>query len=184
MSGWRITLLVTIVVRVDQWRHNDVLVFQVNTLCVSYHFMVRPMGSLIPTMWRENCWSGVDLVWLPGNFRKNSAELGQSLLTLVDGHLWDCTTGGMKDGNPSFPVVPHQDGIIACNVDVGSFPANFVFSSVMGLFLRAVEELGWSRELVYIFKFELVSFSVVLFEFWENCAYTLGLIIPLFHWLV
>ena len=47
----------------------------------------------------------------------------------------------MKDCTFSFTVVPHKDGDISCNLEVGTFPAKFGLPSVLVPFMRSDEEL-------------------------------------------
>ena len=51
----------------------------------------------------------------------------------------------MKDGHLQFPVVTHEDRAFAHYLEVGTFPSNFVFSSVLGPFIRDDEERGHYR---------------------------------------
>ena len=51
----------------------------------------------------------------------------------------------MKDGTLGFPIVPHRDGALAHNLEVGNFPYNFTYPFP---FLRDYEELGSHREVV------------------------------------
>ena len=48
----------------------------------------------------------------------------------------------MKDVPLWFPVVPHEDIAFFHYPEVGPFLSNFFFSSVLGPFMRADEELG------------------------------------------
>ena len=50
-----------------------------------------------------------------------------------------------------------------------------MFSSVLGPFLRADEELGRSREVVYLFKNNVVKCNYGVFQVQDGVAYPLGL---------
>ena len=49
---------------------------------------------------------------------------------------------GIKDGTWEFTIVPHQDVTLVHHSEVGSFPADFIFYSVAGTFLRSDKDLG------------------------------------------
>ena len=48
----------------------------------------------------------------------------------------------MNNGSLIFPVVPHQDGMLAHHLEVGSLPDEFLLSSVVVTILGDYEELG------------------------------------------
>ena len=71
-----------------------------------------------------------------------------------------------------------MDRAFAHHLEVGNFPSDFVFSSVLGPFLRAEEELGHSRKVVERFEGKVVNFTCVIFQIQDNSAYPLGLYEP------
>ena len=79
-----------------------------------------------------------------GKFFEHSKELGRVLLTLIVRCLWEFSYSNMKDSPLVFPVVPQKDGALVHRLKVGTFPANFVFPSVLDPFLRADEEVARS----------------------------------------
>ena len=81
----------------------------------------------------------------------------------------------MKYAPLGFPVVPHEDGVFAHHLDVGTFPYGFIFPSAPGPFVRYNEEVGISREVVDILKHNTVKFTCVAFQFQDDGAYHLGL---------
>ena len=72
-----------------------------------------------------------------------------------------------------FPVVPHEDRVFSHHLEVGFFPSEFVFSSIMGPFLRGNEELGSSKEVVDLFEIKVVDLTRVLFQIQDNSEYPL-----------
>ena len=85
----------------------------------------------------------------------------------------------MKYGTLRFPVVTQKDRAFAHHLEVGPLPSDFVFSSVLGPFLRADEELWLSREVVYLFESKVVNLTRVIFQVQDDGAYTPGLNKPL-----
>ena len=81
----------------------------------------------------------------------------------------------MKDGPFLFPVIPHKGRAFSHHLDVGPFPSDFFFSSVLGPFMRADENLGRSREVLDLLKSKVVKFSCVVFQVQEDSAYFLGI---------
>ena len=79
----------------------------------------------------------------------------------------------MKDGHLQFPVVTHEDRAFAHYLEVGPFPSNFVFSSVLGPFVRADEELGRSGEVVDLFESKVMNLTRVIFHVQEDGVYPL-----------
>ena len=74
-----------------------------------------------------------------------------------------------------FPVVTHKDISLAHHLKAGPFPSNFSFSSFLGLFLRDDEDLGCPREVVDVFKSEIVYFTFVVFWVHDDGSCPLGL---------
>ena len=85
----------------------------------------------------------------------------------------------MKNIPLGLHVVPHRDGALDHHIEVGPCPSNFRFSSVLGPFLRADEELGCHRELVYIYEIDIVSLPVLSYRSSMMVPITWGLMIPL-----
>ena len=81
----------------------------------------------------------------------------------------------MKYGPLWFPVVPHKDREFPHNLEVGTFPSDFIFPSLPGPFLRADEDLGCTREIIYLLKNKILEFTCVLFQVQDNGSYCLGL---------
>ena len=81
----------------------------------------------------------------------------------------------MKDGPFLFPVIPHKGRAFSHHLDVGPFPSDFFFSSVLGPFMRADENLGRSREVLDLFESKVVNFTRVILQVQENSAYSLGI---------
>ena len=81
----------------------------------------------------------------------------------------------MEDGPLVFTVFTLKDGSFSHHLEVGSFPSDFILPSVPSPFFRAEEELGRSKEVVYVFKNEIVDFTCVVFQIQGDCAYLLGL---------
>ena len=77
-----------------------------------------------------------------------------------------------------FPAVPHTDGTLAHHLKVGPFPSNFCAPSVLDPFFRADEDLGYPRELVDVFKIEIVYLTCVKFQVQIEGAYPLGIDYP------
>ena len=59
------------------------------------------------------------------------------------------------------------------NLEVGILPSYFLFSFVLGPFMRTDGELGSSREVIYLFRSKVVEFTCVDFQVQENGAYPL-----------
>ena len=81
----------------------------------------------------------------------------------------------MKDGIFWFTFFPNKDRALSHHLEVGTFPSDFIFSSVQGPFLRADEEFGRSSEVVELFKIKVVNFTCVLFQVQDYGAYALGI---------
>ena len=81
----------------------------------------------------------------------------------------------MKYGPLGFPIVPHKDVALSHHVEVGPFPSNSGLPSVPGPFLGAGEDLGRPREVVDVFKANIVDFTCVILQVQGNIAYPLGL---------
>ena len=77
-----------------------------------------------------------------------------------------------------FTVVPHEGIAFSHHLELGPLHYESIFSSVQGPFLRADEELGRSREVVDLFKSEVVKFACVLFQVQDYGAYTIGIYDP------
>ena len=104
--------------------------------------MVSPIVPLLPLLWCDEYWAGVNPVQFLENFHKHSAELSWFLLALIFSRLWEFTPKITKDVPLRFPVVPHKDGIRSYHLEVGPFLVNFGFPSITVQFMRADEELG------------------------------------------
>ena len=76
--------------------------------------------------------------------------------------------------------VTHEDREFSHHLGVGPFSSNFIFPSVPRPFFSADEDLGRSRELVYVFKDNIVKFPCVIFQDKDNGAYTLWIDEPLY----
>ena len=74
-----------------------------------------------------------------------------------------------------FTVVPHKGGAFTHQLEVGTFPSDFIIPYVQGLFLMADEELWYSREVVDVLKDNILMFACVVFRFQDDGAYLLGL---------
>ena len=81
----------------------------------------------------------------------------------------------MKNGILLFPVVPHEYRSFSHHIELGPFPSDFVFSSVLGPFLRADEELGCSGELVDLFLSKVVNLTHVIFQVQDDTTYPFGI---------
>ena len=130
---------------------------------------------LLPLLQRSNCWAGVELVWFREKFCKHTVEVGKYLLDLIYGHLWEIVSGSMKNVPLWFTVVTHEDRAFYNHLEVGTFPSNFILSSIPGPFIRANEELGCYKEWVDLFKSKGVKFTCFIFQVQDGGAYTLGL---------
>ena len=84
----------------------------------------------------------------------------------------------MKYGPLVFTVIPHEDRAFPHHHEVVTYPSNFIFPYVLVPLLRADEELGSPRELVDVFKNEIVDFFCVIFQVQGNGAYPLGIYDP------
>ena len=122
------------------------------------------VGPLLPLLCVSNGWEGVNSVWLIEKFRKHGVALDQTLLDLIYGCLWECASESMKNGPLWFTVVIHKDRAFDHNLEVGPFPSEFVFSYVLGPFMRADEDIGRSREVVYLFESKVVNLTCVIFQ--------------------
>ena len=80
----------------------------------------------------------------------------------------------MKDGPQRYTVVPHKDKTIACHLEIGPLLDNFGFPSANGPFMRDSLELGWSREVVDIFKIDLMKLVYIVFQVQDYIAYPIG----------
>ena len=74
-----------------------------------------------------------------------------------------------------FTLVSHKDREFSHHLEVGPFPSNFVFSSVLSPFLRASEEPGHSGEIVELFESFVVNSTCVIFQVQGDGAYPLGI---------
>ena len=74
-----------------------------------------------------------------------------------------------------FPIVLHKDGAFVHHIEVGPFPSNFVFPYVPVPFLMADEHLRHSRELVDVFKNDIVDFTCFEFQAQVDSAYPLDI---------
>ena len=81
----------------------------------------------------------------------------------------------MNGGTLGFHVVPYEYRAFPHHLEVCPFPSDFILSSVPGQFLRADEELGRSREVVDLFKNNVVKFNYGAFQVQDDVAYPLGL---------
>ena len=63
---------------------------------------------------------------------------------MIYGRLWESASGSMKYGPLKFTVVTHKDGAFYHHLEVGTLPSEFLFSSVLGSFIRDDEELEHS----------------------------------------
>ena len=81
----------------------------------------------------------------------------------------------MKDGSLWFPVVPHEDRAFPHHLEVGPFPSDFVFYSILSPFLSADENLGRSEEVVYLFESKVVNLTCAILQVQDNGAYPLGI---------
>ena len=61
------------------------------------------------------------------------------------------------------------------HLEVGILPSYFLFSFVLGPFMRTDGELGSSREVIYLFRSKVVEFTCVVFQVKEDSDYPLGL---------
>ena len=80
----------------------------------------------------------------------------------------------MKYGHLVFSVVRHKDGTLAHHLWVGPLLVNFGFHYVTDQFLRADEYLGCTRELLDIFKVEVMKLAFIIFHIQDGGAYPLG----------
>ena len=74
-----------------------------------------------------------------------------------------------------FPVVPHKDGVFGHHLDVHPFPSNFILPSVPGPFFWDYEELGRSREVLYVFKIDIVEFICLICQVQDENDYPHGI---------
>ena len=79
-------------------------------------------------------------------------KLGQSVLDLIDGSLWESKSWFMEYIPLGFYTVPYQDGVFPHYLEVGPFMSNFVFPPVRVPCLWADEDLRFSGEVVDIVK--------------------------------
>ena len=80
----------------------------------------------------------------------------------------------MKDGTLWFTVVTNKDRAFYRQLELGPFPSNFIFSSILGPFTRADEELGGSMEVLDLLKSNILQFTCVIFHFQDNGPYDPG----------
>ena len=99
---------------------------------------------------------GVEPVRFLENFRKHAVKLGQILLAMIFGYLWDIVSGIIQDGPLQFLVVPHNHRAFYHHLEVGPFPSNLVFSSLLGPFLKNDEDLWRSREVLDLFEIKIL----------------------------
>ena len=74
-------------------------------------------------------------IWLLGKFCENYMKLGQAVLTLIDGSLWEITYWGMEDSPLGFFILPDQDGVFPNHLEVCPFMSDFIFPPVPGPYL-------------------------------------------------
>ena len=110
----------------------------------------------------------MDPVQFLEKFCEHAVKLGYSLLNLIYGCLWESLSSSVKDGPLWFPIVPHKDGVFAHHLEVGPFPSDFIFPSFPGPFLRADEEFGRPREVLY-FLMRLWILPVSSSSYHEPC---------------
>ena len=65
--------------------------------------------------------------------------------------------------------------MFAYNLEVGIYPSDFIFYSILDPFLNADEELGLSREVLDLFKNKIVTLTCVVFQVQDKGAYLLGI---------
>ena len=80
----------------------------------------------------------------------------------------------MNAGNLLFTVVPQKYRAFSHHLEVGPFPSKFFFSSILGPFMRADEELGIYKEVLYLFEIKVVNFTRVVYQVQDDGAYSLG----------
>ena len=90
------------------------------------------------------------------------------LLALIYGRLWESASGSMKGGPFWCHIVPHKDRAFAHYIEVVPFPSDFIFSSVLGPFLRAGEEIGRSSKGLDLFKSKTVKFTCAVLQVQDN----------------
>ena len=84
----------------------------------------------------------------------------------------------MKYGLFLFTVVPHKYRAFSHHLEVGPLPSEFILSSIPGPFMRADDDIGCSREFLYLFKSKVVRLNRVVFQVQDGGAYPLGLSDP------
>ena len=130
---------------------------------------------LLPLLRRRNFRTGMVPVWLLEKIYEHAVELGQYLLALIYGCLWESASGSMKDVPLWFLVVPLADKLFSYHIEVGPFHFNFIFSSFPGTFLRANEDLGRYMEVVEFFKSKVVKFTCVILQVQDGGEYPFGI---------
>ena len=126
-------------------------VVRVAVLRVCDHGATKLACPLLPLMRSRDCWASVDPV-KSLKIRKHDVKLGQPLLDLIYGCLWESTPRSVKDSSLVFHVVQHEDIAFAHHLEVYPFPSDFVLISVLGTFLRDYKEPVRSRGVVEFLK--------------------------------
>ena len=133
---------------------------------------------LLPLLRRRNLRTGMVPVWLLEKIYEHAVELGQYLLALIYGCLWESASGSMKGGTLWFNVVPNEDKEFYHHLEVVPLPSDFVFFSVLGPFMRANEELGRSGEVVDFFRVRLLILPISSSRYRTAVTISLGLMTP------
>ena len=89
-------------------------------------------------------------------------KLGQAVLALIDGNLWDRTYWVMEDSPLGLAIIPHQDRKFPHYLEVGPFMSDIIFPPTLGSYLWADEELMFAGEVVDVLKGEVVDLSCVV----------------------
>ena len=64
-------------------------------------------------------------IWLLEKFHEHDMKLGQAVLDLIDGSLWEITSWGMKEITMRFSIVSDQDRAFTNYLKVGPFMSDF-----------------------------------------------------------
>ena len=80
-------------------------------------------------------------IWLLEKFREHALKLGQTVLELIGGSLWERKHWGMEDSPLVFAIVPDQDGAFPHYFEAGTFMSDFIFPPSPGPCLWDDEEL-------------------------------------------
>ena len=97
-------------------------------------------------------------------------ELGQSVLALIGGNLWDSTSWGIEDIPLVFSIVPDQYGAFTHYLEVGPFMYNFIFPTVRGPCLWSDEEIMCAGEVVYVVEGEVMDLSCIVLQIQGDCT--------------